>query len=440
MSELEEFVEEIRLKTAGIGPEDFVLNGQILPLTTAVLLKLHLDDLSPRFVSILGKERVEDFFQDYEPKGDNANSHLFMPLSRLIPQCCNASADGHVSLDAARLLESLAKIAECICAGEVDYCFTLRITNIDIKADFELADGIHFRKIPPDILQLKYPIDDNFTPIPPMLKDHWSKHRVEVVIPGRGKPADYQQRFRIEKTGALVNSILHTFLLAGIPAKGRPSITHVLLDSPIERHSFHHGVGSFSVDPTLLSPDDVMKLQETYTFLKNCDNDRVLQTAVDRFIVAKKRDTHHPNRVNEPNWDKIVDYVIAMETLFLTVDGSAVAQELGYRFRLNGSSLLRKCSSNDVRQVFSALKDLYELRSKVVHGCDEATVIKYANKFIERLNIDSPNHQHSLGRLMLVARKVDSWITSLLLYLGTLPVPERPFRKRGAWEEMLWHD
>ncbi len=127
-----------------------------------------------------------------------------------------------------------------------------------------------------------------------------------------------------------------------------------------------------------------------------------------------------------------------METLFLTVDGNAIAQELAYRFRLNGASLLRKCTQGDVRQNFYALKNLYELRSKVVHGCDESTILKAANKLVAELQIDSPNYQHTLGRLLLVAKQVEEWLTDLLFYLGSLPVLERPYKKKDGWEEMLW--
>jgi hypothetical protein len=271
-----------------------------------------------------------------------------------------------------------------------------------------------------------------------MVEEQWIKHCVEAVVLGRAKPADFQRRLGVEGVDALVNSILHTFLLANIPAKSRPFVTHVVVDSAIERDCFLRGTGGMARDPALLSTDDVALLQRTYAFLTDAEHDRVLQTAVDRFVVGKKRCEHHPNRINQPNWDKIVDYVIAMETLFLTVEGNAVAQELAYRFRLNGSSLLRQCSDEDVRVVFGALKHLYELRSKVVHGSDDVALLKPAARFIRDLGIDSANHQHPLGRLMLVCRKVEEWLTKVLLHLASVPAPERPFRKAGGWEELLW--
>jgi hypothetical protein len=68
----------------------------------------------------------------------------------------------------------------------------------------------------------------------------------------------------------------------------------------------------------------------------------VLETAIDRFVVGRKRSLQHPNRINEPNWDKIVDYVIAMETLFLTSRGGNIDGELSYRLSVNGTLVLRQ--------------------------------------------------------------------------------------------------
>jgi hypothetical protein len=39
---------------------------------------------------------------------------------------------------------------------------------------------------------------------------------------------------------------------------------------------------------------------------------------------------------------------------------------------------------------------------------------------------------------VLVVKKVEKWVTDLLLYLGALPVSERPFNKKDGSEEMLW--
>lgn len=444
MSDLQAFVDHIQSQIAGIGPADVCVKGREWPPDVAVLIKLSLDDLSHRFLNVLGKERVEKFFKDVEPNSVDASSHLIIPLSRMIPACCQFLPGGKVSLDSGQLLGELTRIADCVTAGELLYSISFRITNIDITSAFELADGIHFHKASPEVIEQKYPLEgrssplSHFVAVSPFVAENWLKHCVEIQIVRRGKPSDVQQCQRIEQMEGMVNSILHAFLISDIPDNAKPFVTHIILDSPIESSCHYRGNGSVSSKPRLLTMNDVGIVQQCYALLKAIECDRVLQTAADRFIIGRKRELHHPNRINQPHWDKIVDYVIAMETLFLTVNGNGIPQELSYRFSLNGASLIHRSMGEDVRQTFHALKCLYELRSKVVHGCGDSAILKPANDFIRQVGIDSSHHQHSLGRLTLIAKKLDQWLRGLLTHLESLPSHERPFRKADGWEEMLW--
>jgi hypothetical protein len=276
-------------------------------------------------------------------------------------------------------------------------------------------------------------------PVPQRFEPYWTKHRVEVAVMGRGTAAEVQALSHVKPIDAIVNSLLDPFLLAEIPIP-RPSVTHIYVESAIGLSGHHRGAsGSFISEPHLLSVDEITKLTDMYAFLANdVFEDRVLERAVDRFILGKKRGTHHPNRINEPNWDKIVDYVMAMETLFLTDKSGRKDQELSYRFRLNGSSLIEIATGTDIRKVFHALNALYDLRSAMVHGSDEKRVLKAANKFIALTQIDKPDYQHSLGRLLLICRRIEEWIMRTFLYLRSVPKSERPFNKVNGWEELLW--
>jgi hypothetical protein len=190
----------------------------------------------------------------------------------------------------------------------------------------------------------------------------------------------------------------------------------------------------------MLSRADVLSLQESYSFLKDAERDAVLRTAVDRFILGKKRGSHHPNKANRPNWDKIVDYVIAMETLFLTASDQPQDRELGYRFALNGSAIIARATGSNLPRTFRALKQLYALRSKVVHGAEESAVLKPANRFIREVQIERPDHQHPIGRLIIITKIMEEWIKEALVFVAKIPAGERPYRKADGWEEMLWYD
>jgi Apea-like HEPN len=61
--------------------------------------------------------------------------------------------------------------------------------------------------------------------------------------------------------------------------------------------------------------------------------------------------------------DAIIGFTIALEALFVP----GLAGENGYRFRLNGVRYLGSTES-ERQQIYSDLKDLYAIRSQLVHG------------------------------------------------------------------------
>lgn len=179
---LRAFVDDIAADIATMSPQDFVAHGQFMSFEAAVIIKLGLNSLSDRFASIVGQELVDEFYRDHEPKGSSRVFHLGLPLARLIPACCRPSVNGRISVDTDYLSARLRDIAKAIHAGKVDYSICMRITNIDIESDFDLADGVHFRKLPPDTVQSKYPIERHFFPVSPLSEQNWLKHGVEVRV------------------------------------------------------------------------------------------------------------------------------------------------------------------------------------------------------------------------------------------------------------------
>ena len=67
--------------------------------------------------------------------------------------------------------------------------------------------------------------------------------------------------------------------------------------------------------------------------------------------------------------DALVDYVVGLEALLGKADERT---ELGYRFRVRGSVLLAKRRS-DRKKRLPELRELYDLRSKIVHGQNVST-------------------------------------------------------------------
>jgi hypothetical protein len=88
--------------------------------------------------------------------------------------------------------------------------------------------------------------------------------------------------------------------------------------------------------------------------------------------------------------------------------------------------------------LFGALKQLYNLRSVVVHGGDDATILKAANKLVRTLEIGSANDAHPIGRLSLISKVAEEWLTVVFKHLAKNAFDERPYQKTGGWEELLW--
>jgi hypothetical protein len=65
--------------------------------------------------------------------------------------------------------------------------------------------------------------------------------------------------------------------------------------------------------------------------------------------------------------DAVLDFTIALESLLLPYDEDARKGELAYRFRIHGAHYIAD-TPGERRSVFKALRDIYEMRSRLVHG------------------------------------------------------------------------
>jgi hypothetical protein len=206
--------------------------------------------------------------------------------------------------------------------------------------------------------------------------------------------------------------------------------------SPVEIKTSLVDTDNFSSVPAHVSGEAIKKFQSAFVLLRDAKDDRVLETAIDRYLLGRQRREHHPHHVNQPNWDKIVDYVIAMETLLLT-SKEGVFGELSYRLRLNGAALLSRCVSVDVYQLYHVLKHLYELRSKVVHGADDDAIRKFATKFLKQLEFEKVDQMRPMAQFMEVSKIVEAWMRAMFVWLAKLDPKERPYRKLNGWEQWL---
>ena len=66
--------------------------------------------------------------------------------------------------------------------------------------------------------------------------------------------------------------------------------------------------------------------------------------------------------------DAVLDFVIALEALLLPYDLDARHGDLSYRFRVHGAMFIAITPEIQPREIFRQLRNLYEMRSRLVHG------------------------------------------------------------------------
>lgn len=90
-----------------------------------------------------------------------------------------------------------------------------------------------------------------------------------------------------------------------------------------------------------LGQDDAENLYLLFSLVNKSKSDQILRRSLNRFVMGRSRSSHE---------DRIVDYAICLESLLMTDHGKAASGELSYRFRLNGSSLMKIASPSSVRR------------------------------------------------------------------------------------------
>lgn len=393
--------------------------------------KLNNKEYTATLDTLFGHSAVIKFFKDSS-----------MSLSSYFPSLVASfiyPLDNGFTFDKEHFLEALQGLSKIISDGKAPYSLCYRIVNVIIPDTLVFEETkntkIHLRMIPESQVNMKYPANEF---IGPVFLPHLSKHRMEAVFEYVGLPKDMEKDISIEGGEYLEKLITNAIVLSRISLNQLPYATHTYLNSPFKKNLTYKGFKGLNLEPKLLSLQEQEKVVSSYAVLKASECDNVLHSSIDRFIVAAKQSSQHSNKVNIPNWDKIVDFAIACETLFLTVYKSSGEQELSYRFKLNGSSLLSKVVATDKRILFSALAELYKMRSKIVHGCNEKEIIKPANKFIKLLDIDDKRHKHDIGRLILICTQLEEWLSLIFEYITGIDIDERPYQKNGGWEDLLW--
>jgi hypothetical protein len=126
---------------------------------------------------------------------------------------------------------------------------------------------------------------------------------------------------------------------------------------------------------TTLTNDEYEELKKTlaYVDLQRDSTNKIFQVALTRFSYAIER---------ENSDDKVIDFMIALEAMYLP-DGNS---ELTFRLTLRASLLLNERSV--AKADFDFLKNMYDIRSSIVHG-NSSNITKDQIKRLENITRNS---------------------------------------------------
>jgi len=180
----------------------------------------------------------------------------------------------------------------------------------------------------------------------------------------------------------------------------------------------HNGMKYSTIVPkqvfknTSLNNADIDGLKKAFSIVETVvPQDGVLERSFSRFLIGM--DESKPQ-------ERIVDFVIAWESLLLTVKKNPPQGETSYRFSINGAALLSAIDNSlEFTEMQRFMKGVYTTRSKIVHG---ESVCSTSKKLEE---LDTLNN-----RLSELYRKVIFW-------LANIKKEERPYEADFGWEHLL---
>lgn len=166
-----------------------------------------------------------------------------------------------------------------------------------------------------------------------------------------------------------------------------------------------------------LNNTDIDGLKKAFSIVKtSIHQDGVLERSFSRFLIGM--DESKPE-------ERIVDFVIAWESLLLTVKKNPPQGETSYRFSINGAALLSAIDNSfDFIEMQRFMKGVYTIRSKIVHGEGAGST----SNELKKLKFDSLDVLNN--RLSELYQKVIFWLVNL-------KKEDRPYEADSGWEILL---
>lgn len=305
------------------------------------------------------------------------------------------------------------------------FSLTGRVRGVNLEAKkIKLSNEIELTKIVgDDEINARQPLIENLPSSYPVLTD-LSDFNTEVTVKETLEicPSNDGAYFDIYKKAQekLLIKCEHVLQTLKLFKHGRFELYDLKFDSDLIQGTGLNFIKNRAMFPTQLVQiieKDSKNLNELFNYVeKVIPFDKILQRSFSRYLIGVDED-----KVEE----RIVDFVIAFESIFLTVNGSSITSESSYRFALNGAALISKAKPNsDFEIIQKILKTSYDIRSKIVHGAETTEHHKSLNKI-------------NLANLPELSQKLSEFYQSTVKWLCKRQVDDRPYNKGNGWEKLL---
>lgn len=330
---------------------------------------------------------------------------------------------GRVSIDHAEAIESLRSFRQSLGGKHLDFLASARIIGLRTKQKLLLLpDDMQLYRLSRREANLKQPAISpfGFGEGDMHLLDHNAELRVPVTVPvnraaknGIFTATNAARGVALDLFGNVVRALM-------VCSSGRLIIGALELDGGLQGIPAGRSIESRE---TLLGPqmtvgtNELTAIRIAYELLTGGrGSDKTLSRALHRFVLGRQRSDLN---------DRVVDYVIALESIFLTQEGNAIAQELSYRFAINGAILLWNAKAKERKNdLFLKLKSAYRIRSIIVHGVSSEDLDK----------VFRAAHISSMAELSAF---LESSFRRALFWLAEQKPQDRPYRASGGWEKLL---
>ncbi|WP_333874135.1 hypothetical protein [Methylobacter sp.] len=326
--------------------------------------------------------------------------------------------------DPEQLLKKLNELVILSSSESHDFMITGRLHGVKLETDsIELEQNILLVRLDEDAINERQPLLSDACDIPIIVD--YSNFNTEISIKGSYKivPHGVSSYFNVaSKAKTELHLILENVVKAiKLYHPSTYEVYPISLHTPLFDGGETRPIELKYIDPfnsIILGNADVYGLRDAFSIIKTIiPKDSVLERSFSRFLIGQ--DELVPE-------ERIVDFVIAWESLLLTVKNSEpIKGEVSYRFSLNGAAvLLAVDKSIDFTEAQLLMKGAYTIRSKIVHGGKRSSLHKELNK-IGFDNIDTLN-----SRLSEFYRKAVYW-------LATIKKEERPYHAPFGWEILI---